>query len=404
MQTIWTVAKNSLEKNCIETMSGPITMAAGHQFNTFWVRDFCYSVPGLLELGYVNQVRDQLLICLEHLRADGLVARGFDVINPKLRVFAQSFRVPWMLRNVDYAQMPLKPEYLGEHGTPAADSNVLVLLACLQWTEKTGNRLFFNEYSHSLERVFNYILKNKVGNFIVQPAFSDWQDSARRSGQTFYLNLLFFRVLKGLQVHQVSWSFKEDRDSWQMNLWKTFFEPKMGLFRNQVGVDQFSLETQLWCIEEDIFAGFIPQAQLWKNLKASPLWKPLPGRPVWPDHPDQDVSWTTKFVGLRHYHDRFYWSWLIAESLKVAIIMKSEVDVTNLTVLLASLVDQYGTVHEIYEMKDQLLPVERALYRAEKPFSWGAAKILEALSALNGEFMGGAAKKTAEPLEVSPSL
>jgi hypothetical protein len=404
MNSIWSIAKKSLEENCVETMSGPMTMAASHQFNTFWVRDFCYSVPGLLALGSAEQVRDQLMVCLEHQREDGLVARGFDVVNPKLRVFAESFRMPWLLKKVDYSKMPLKPEYLGEHGTPAADSNILVLLACLQWTEKTGSRFFLDEHSAALESIYKYILMQKVDTFIVQPGFSDWQDSARRCGQTFYLNLLFFRVLMRLQKEKVSWSFSEDLDSWRSQLWSSFYDSQMGLFRNQSDVKQFSLETQLWSIEEDLFADFVSRTELWRSLKSSPLWKPMAGRPVWPDYPANEISWTTKLVGLRHYHDQFYWSWLIAESLKVAIVMKSEADIENLTALLGSLVERYGTVHEIYEMKDSLVPVERVLYRAERPFSWGAAKIIEAMAQLSPDRERSVAPLPLGPLKVTSSL
>ena len=88
---LWEIAKQSLEANTVQTASGPITVAGSHQFKTFWVRDFCFAVPGLLALGHHEQVRKQLAIALDHQRADGLIARGFDVINPKLRVVAESF-------------------------------------------------------------------------------------------------------------------------------------------------------------------------------------------------------------------------------------------------------------------------------------------------------------------------
>lgn len=379
MSDLWTIAKNSLEQNTVSSNEGDITVAGANHFKTFWVRDFCYAVPGLLKIGRDEQVKKQILICLKYLTPDGLIARGFDVINPKLRVVSGTFGLQ-KFNQGDYKQKNLKAEYLGEHNTPSVDSNLLVLLAILQWTEHCQNNYFFTEHKANLEKVFTYILSLKEGDFLSQPPYSDWQDSARREGPTFYLNLLFCRVLEKLQNNNIPWSKKENLDQFKKNLWSRFYEPKNGLFLSQLNRLQFSLETQLWCIEENIFKNFISRSQLWANLITSPLWLPLPGRPVYPDYPSKDVSWTTKVVGLRHYHDQFYWSWLMGESLKVAQLMDSEPQTKKLTDALTKLAKDHHTIHEIYEMKETLAPVIRPLYTSEHPFSWGAAKILEALS------------------------
>jgi hypothetical protein len=308
-----------------------------------------------------------------------LIARGFDVVNPKMRVVAQTVRYAgsW-----DYKNRDLKPEYLGEHGTPAVDSNLLTLLASLQWMEKTGERFFLENYSGQMERAFQFILNSRNGELLTQPAFSDWQDSARRAGETFYLNLLFVRVLARLQDLDVPWAAMENLETWKRRLWDAFYDTGSGLFISQTEHKQYSLETQLWCIEENIFNGSVARETLWNSLLRSPLWGSLPGRPVAPEYPAREVSWTTKLVGLRDYHDLFHWSWLMGESLKVALLMNAQDEVTRLVNTLEGLARQYGTIHEIYELnsKSELEPVKRPLYRSEYPFSWGAAKILEALS------------------------
>lgn len=380
MEFLWETARKSLESNSVQSREGRLTVAGGHQFKTFWVRDFCFSVPGLLALGQVQPVRSQIEICYRYQRRDGLIARGFDVVNPKVRVVAQTVRYEgdW-----DYASRRLKPEYYGEHGTPAVDSNLLTLLASLQWMQKAGNRYFLENYSEQMERAFQFILNSREGDLLTQPAFSDWQDSARRKGATFYLNLLFVRVLARLQELDIAWAALENLETWKRRLWDAFYDSETGLFVSQIGRKQFSLETQLWCIEEDVFKGTVARETLWKNLLRSPLWSSMPGRPVAPEYPSADVSWTTKLVGLRHYHDLFHWSWLMGESLKVALLMNAQDEVTRISSALENLARKHGTIHEIYEMNGagELEPVIRPLYRSEYPFSWGAAKILEALSA-----------------------
>lgn len=374
------IAENSVRQNCVNTAEGPLVMAGGHQFKTFWVRDFCYAVPGLLEVFDPQLVRDQLVVALKNRCADGLVARGFDVVNPKARVLAATCGLEG-LSFFTYAAKPIKAEYLGEHGTPAADSNLLVLLACLQWSERTGNDYFLAHHGKDLEEIFAFSLRAREGQLLVQPPFSDWQDSARRSGATFYLNLLFFRVLRRLQRFNLAWARSENVESCAASLWKAFYCPRNALFRSQTSRDQYSLETQLWCIEEDLFASYIDRKSLWTSLRQSGLWGDgFPGRPVWPQYAASEVSWTTKIVGLRHYHDQFYWSWLMAESLKVAKIMGAQTEVEALTGTLSKLAGRYQTIHEIYEFAGDFRPVRRALYRSESPFTWGAAKTLEALS------------------------
>ncbi len=378
MEFLWETARKSLEANRVQTPDGALTVAGGHQFKTLWVRDFCFSVPGLMAIGAQDSARAQLEVCYRHQRSDGLIARGFDVTNPKARVVARSFHLPFA---PTYAGRALKPEYLGEHGTPAIDSNLLVLLASLQWMERQGSTYFLDRYSLQMERAFQFILNSRDGELFNQPAFSDWQDSARREGKTFYMNLLFVRVLARLQALKVGWSMREDLELWKRALWHAFYDAGCGLFRSETGRGQFSLETQLWCIEEDIFKTSLARETLWKSLTRSDLWNPLPGRPVAPEYSPRDISWTTKLVGLRHYHDRFYWSWLMGESLKIAFLMRSQEDVTRITGELEKLARIHGTIHEIYEMKGiDLRPVVRPLYQSEFPFSWGAAKILEALS------------------------
>lgn len=365
--------------NRVDSLQGPVTVAGGHQFKTFWVRDFCFAVPGLLALGHEEQVRSQLEICWRFPRADGLIARGFDIVNPKLRVVAETFGIR-RYRDRLYQSRPMKAEYLGEHGTPAVDSNLLALLASCQWMEKTGSRHFFEKWGKPMERAFDYILKSRKGNLLTQPAFSDWQDSARRSGETFYLNLLFCRVLERLQKLEAPFAAKENLEDWRARVGEAFFDHDSGLFRSQTGRDQYSLETQLWCVEEDVFPKIVKRAELWRELRKSSLWNPLPGRPVWPEYPGRDVSWTTKAVGLRHYHDRFHWSWLMGESLKLSLLMNEQSDVTAISNALEKLAREHQTIHEVYEQTAEgLVPVKRKLYASEFPFTWGAAKIVEAL-------------------------
>ncbi len=404
MSNLRDIAERELRKNIVQTQAGLLLLAGGHQFRTFWVRDFCFSVPGLLAIGEADLVQRQLEICFRFQREDGLIARGFDVVNPKFRVVCHSLGLQ-NLKRFSYADRALCPEYLGEHGTPAVDSNLLTLLAVTQWTSHTKNQVFYQKYAKQICKALDFVWQSQKNGLLHQPGFSDWQDSARRSGAGFYLNLLFLKVLNtllsvsevkhelmsknisGLVSGSVSESILDFGfiNAFRDRLWQSFFDTSKGLFVSQIdlaGVQkkQYSLETQLWCIEENLFSQQISRQLHWQNLRRSELLLPMAGRPVWPDYKDIEISWTTKVVGLRHYHDRFRWSWLIAETLKVAQIVGDVEFAHQMNSIFERLVSRDLTVCEIYEPDSDMLPVSRLFYRSERPFSWGAAKLCEALS------------------------
>jgi glycogen debranching enzyme len=377
------IAKRDLEANIVPSKSGPLFCCGPSHFHFFWLRDFSFSVPGLLEIGQTDLVRRHLEMSLDYMRPDGLMARSFDVINPKLRVVlgiagihASKF---W-----PYTSHDLKPEYYGENLTIASDSNILVLDACLKYVKATGDTEFLRRREPQIKKAFERILELKRGDFLFQPAFSDWQDSARRKGHTFFLNLSFYKLLLGLKDTGLAWAKEIDSEEWLGKLWAAFFSSEEGLFKSEAGsgkAKQFSLEGILLAIEGDFFKKYIFREKLWENLKNSPLYKPMPGLPVWPEYAWSDVSWTTKFVGLRHYHDGFYWSWLLGECLKVASLMGDRAEADRIAGVIENLVTRNQTVHEIYALRgDQLVPARTRFYRSEYGFSWGAAKLIEGLS------------------------
>lgn len=378
------VARAALETNIVPAKAGPLLVCGPGHFHSFWVRDFCFSVPALLLLGKYELVKEHLDRCLDHIREDGLMPRGFDVIDPKVRVALGVFGLR-ASKIWPYASKDLKPEFNGEHNTPAVDSNILVLECCLLYERKTGDKFFSRERFKKMGQAFEGLLRLRRGQLLYQPGFSDWQDSAKREGHTFYLNILFYRLVRTLQELGFDWSLSIDRKALLETLWQEFYSKEDGLFVNSISetdTRRFSLESLLWCIEGDFFKDYVARAELWKNLKASPLCSPLASCPVWPQYPSSEISWTTKFVGLRHYHDKFHWSWLMGESLKVCCVMGDKPEADRLFTEIERLTAKYGTVHEIYEFKNGtagLVPVRRPLYMSENPFSWGSAKLIEGL-------------------------
>lgn len=367
----------TVKANLVVTRQAEFLAAGGNQFLTFWTRDFCYSVPGLLLSGREELVHRQLGLFWEHRRkSDGLLPRGVDCVNPKLRVLAHT-ALPFGRRFLKYGRRPLKPEYLSEHGAPSIDSNSLVLAAAARWSEATGKPYPFPRAE--VEAALNWYAPYRKGEWIDQPRFSDWQDSAGRRGAVLLTQLLDLEArvrvenVDAASVARVERKIEED-----------FFDSSSGLFREQLSERRFSLDSHALILTSDRLFRGLDRESLYGRLKASSLWASwmVPGVPVHPPYSAQDVAWTNRLVGLRGYHDAFHWGWLGAEAAKVAWSMgdKPEGDRIALAYWRASESDLYFS--EIYEqVNGQLKPVTRFAYKSECPFTWSGAKWIEALAA-----------------------
>ncbi len=361
-------ARASLEANLIAHRQGPFLRAGGHQFRTLWTRDFCFAARGLLALGQFDAVRAQLEALLRRRRGDGLVARGLDSLPPPLRVVLAGAGVyPPLSR--------LHPEFHGEHGTLAIDSNALVVLLALDWAEATGERRWLERWRPALRQLLGFYERFRRGGLIQQPAFSDWQDSVRRVGASFYTNLLVHRARQRLGTAG------EAVEAERALLERRFRDPESGLFRSlegrpEISVDGPLLALALGWIAPDSAAG----RALFASLCAHPVWgqRGLP-RASWPDWPAAEISWTTRLVGLRHYHDELVWSWLCALAATVACKVGERDEAERILDHLDALVERDGAVVELYGAHAPWPAFETRFYRAERPFSWGAGMLVEAL-------------------------
>lgn len=359
------IAEKSLRANIITSPDGPLLVAGAHQFRTAWVRDFCFSVPGLLALGEKDLVKNQLLLIYKFRSPEGLLPRGLDGWPPKMRVILHTVLrfLPQILKNLS-DNRPLRPEYLGEHVTPAMDSNILTLWATQKYLQAHPDHELQAVFDDNKKITHDFYQKYFSKNLFKQPAFSDWQDSADRSGYGFYFHILYLQIYPDKELIK--------------QVFESFYRKQTGLFSQFVDKDIFPLESNLWAVESNLFKDYIARDKLYTNLLHSGLWNSV-GIPVHPQYPDTQISWMTKFVGLRHYHDHFRWSWLVAEALKISRLMGDKDQETRLSSQLYELLQHSNRqVSEIYEAA-QSADFKRGFYHSERPFSWGSAKIIEAL-------------------------
>ena len=225
-------------------------------------------------------------------------------------------------------------------------------------------------------------------DLVVQPGFSDWLDSVRREGKTFYTNLLWATVLERLARRNMLGVTRARADRVRIKVESTMYDATSGLYRSLEHGPQISTDGNLLAID----LGFTKHPQrLYQTLKHHELWSRaggLPGTVTIPDYPRSSRNWTAWIAGLGHYHDRAAWSWITALSAKVAERMGDSAEAERILNGLAALAARDTTITEIYDPTRNMRPWHRWLYHSEQPFSWGAAATLEAAAFITAHRAG----------------
>lgn len=371
-----------LRQTRFQTEAGAFFAAGAHQFGSFWTRDFCLAVPGLLRLGDVDVVASQLHFLLSLPRRENLIARGFDNIDPKLRVLRHT-----VLRFVP-GRWPghlgaLRAEHLGEHGTPAADSNALILVALSQLAKENAAAGARAGWSPNLSELLEAYRPWLRDGLVHQPPFSDWQDSARREGPGLFLHLCLLQAAKALRSAGFPVPTDFEPDALALRIRQAFADPASGLLRQHPEKPALPLESQLMILNARLLFSDSETKAYFEKLRRHAVWTHF-GVPMFPAYPRHEVAWTVQCVGLRSYHDGLAWSWLLADQLRCAIEHGDEASATTIAAAQARAVERFGCIHEVYRWQDgELIPFTSALYRSEGPFTWGAARWIGAIAAVS---------------------
>ncbi len=369
---ILNIAETSLRQNIMTLPSGRYLTAGQNQFLTLWTRDFCHAVRGLVACGETEVAKNHLSYLLNNLRDDGLVPRVVDNRMVQFRVAWQSFRkLCPILPKLSFKE-PLTPQYTDEHGSNAFDSNVLVILAALQLGDE-----FFTANKTQLKKVWHWYEDKFRDGLIWQTPFADWQDTTKREGHTFLLNLFYY--LAASRLEKKGWTVKNLPDL--KNKINDLFL-KDGLYLSQLGYSQVSVEAHLFALEADEFLTSEEKKNLWKNLKAHPVvaLDGAIGRCSYPDWPASDLAWHIKFANLKRYHGSLSWSWLMGFGLKVATLMNDQEMISKQSAHIERVLVRDGEVYEVYDPENDFKPWGSWLIKSEHPFAWGSGYLVEALS------------------------
>lgn len=332
-------------------------------------------------------VKNQAELLLSHLRpGDHLLPRSLDSTDTKLRVALATAHqlLPFVPEALPISEH-LKPEFIDQYGQLAFDGNMMVVLAARQYVDATGDTAFWDAHKGQLANALKFYDAHTKDGLLVQPPYSDWQDSVKREGATLYSNLVYQRVLESVAGDPAFPGAKAKADALRARIDATFKDPSTGLYRSMASGPQVSLDGNLLALDLGYVSPDSAEGRhLFEALRKSPLWTAAegPGFTTWPPYPADQKSPIEKFVGLSGYHDTLYWSWQMALAAKVAGRMGDVADAKAIVGRLESMAARDGAVAEVYAPRPGLPPEKTLLYASEKPFSWGSAFVVDALQAL----------------------
>ncbi len=369
---VFQIAKNNIASNIIE-ISGKQYLSAGkNQFRSLWTRDFCFSAEGLLLLGHDKVVKDHLDFLIANRRKkDDLIPLYMDSISPMIRVVTGSIN-SLLNSNIELkSPSKLKPYYLinGQH--PSIDANILTLYASMKYLQKTNDQEWYQQNLKNLLAIFKYYEQKKTDGIIYQTAHSDWQDSAKRVGFSFFTNILYYQVAEYFKFIP-----KDELRELKDKIHSAFYDPSTGIYLSMLGKKQYSLDGNLWAIEYNIFNN---AETLYLNLLNSNLLKQfgLLGNATYPSYNARELYLQVRISKLNEYHGKLYWSWLLNKSAKVSLLMNDHAQFKIQNDFLQNLYLSNKDIQEVYDPNKEYAPFTSTLYDSEKNFTWGSSTYIE---------------------------
>jgi len=408
-------AIKSLKANFVIFNNKQYLVAGGCQYHAFRIRDQAHCVSALSSLKHFDVIQNNLDLYLDNLKKNGLGPVSGATITPDHRFCCSSLRnfFGCVRKRFSISQDDdLIFQYQDDNEGYEFDTNLLILLSIFKIGADDEIIL------EKMKRIFEFYDKFKIDDIIYQPSYSDWQYSQSRNGPTLTTNILYLEVIKQFSLmgdNNPIASSLPNYDVVAKKIYNLFYQESTGLFKSIAGEEHVSLDGILFILKFDSF-NYIKQdngeicnsKDIYKNLKQNQLWKgssmssylsridclcwcnklPIskdthfPGFVTYPNYSPSSVRGEMRLIGLQHYHDSMYWSWLMAFSGEMAYkmndIIQGDLILKNLLYIIKQ--EDGNFVHEIYNHNEEFKPFHSLLYSSEKPFSWGAAYIIDMIN------------------------
>jgi len=371
--------RTAIEKRRLPNGQEKFVLCAGvRNFREPWARDLSFASYGLIELGELQAVKESLEVFLMNQRPNGQFPVKIHSTNILDRYLHSLFK------REQPSQIPLRPKYVTAHNTISLDGNVLLVIACLYYADRSGDQEFIQSYWPALKQAIRWIEGHALENdgLLHQAAFTDWADSIARTGRVLYTNILYWKALHDLATHAPRYGTMEDaayfkaRAEYLKNSINTYFwRADLGYYVTSQMFDNLSSSGNLLAIAWEMTTP--EQAHLILDKMAEfGMANPVPTQVTHRPYPNKYVAIENRLGGIAHYHTSAAWLWLGAWHVIALTRMERLAEAEKLLYRISDVIVRDGVVHEVYSPNGQYL--SSLWYTSEAPLTWSAALVIYA--------------------------
>jgi len=368
-----------IEKRRLPDGQQKFVLCAGvRNFREPWARDFGFASFGLIELNEHQATRE----CLEVFFINQKPSGQFPVKIHSTSIVDRYLHS--LFKREQPVSAPIKPKYVTAHKTISLDGNALLIIATLNYAQRTGDHQFVQARWKNLKQAVNWLEKHalEADGLLHQKAFADWADSIAREGRILYTNVLFWKALQDLAEAAASYNYIEDRyyfaakaNYLKKSINEYFWRDDLGYFVTSQVFDNLSSAGNLLAIAWDMTSPEQAHAIL-DNMNEFGMADPVPTQVVHRPYPDEFIAIENRMGGIPHYHTSAAWLWLGAWHIIALARMRRMAEAEILLHRISKVIARDGTVHEVYAPTGQYLST--FWYTSEAPLTWSAGMVVYA--------------------------
>lgn len=356
--------------------------AGKHQFSDYWARDGLFASLGAIAIGDLDVAKKEIELMLRFQSAQGQIP---------LRV-GQYFIGLKMLGISNTKE--LRPRYdQDKYGSHPLDQNSLLIISFGEYLRKTKDTGFLKKNYDRLKKAIAWSLSNDRDNdsLLEEGAYAGWTDSLRKKGKVLYTNILHCHALKTMSELSKKAGKEEDSKRYMALYQKTksglnrlfwngrYYSDWISLGRGS----QKSRRHDYFSTDGNVLSIILGIADRKQGLSIQDciakfgISRDVPSLTNHPRYPLRMQSLLDTLFGIGDYHNDLSWLWLgsLDALAKHRLGMKQEARAELEKI--ASIICLHNNVYEVYTKDSK--PVNRLLYKSERPFAWSAGLFLFAL-------------------------
>lgn len=356
-----------------------LVLCAGlRNFREPWARDFGFASFGLLAMDRYRVIRQTLEVFLTNQRSNGQFPVKVHATNVLDRYLHSLFK------RQQPNLTPIRPKYLTAHNTISLDGNALLVIAALNYAERSGDQEFASHHWQQLLQAMAWLEENadERDGLLEQGVFADWADSIAREGRVLYTNVIYWKALVemaraagSLEFPQEQSRFNHQADRIKQAINDFFWRKDLGYYVTSQIFDNLSSGGNLLAIAWDL-ATADQAGSILDKMQTFKMAEPVPTRTVQRAYPRKFIGIENRLGGLSSYHTDAAWLWIGAWHV-IACLHTGRVELAReLFHRMAGVIARDGEVHEVYAPDGQYLST--FWYTSEAPLTWSAGMVVYA--------------------------